>query len=87
MGFGCQRSFEAWAKDRSCRPDGACRGTDVLLGERGLDGAGEECDGGLGSPRRIVPVTMLLLMGQVLPVIAAVLWVAFWWSYGGGRNI
>ena len=35
---------------------------------------------GLGSPRRIVPVTMLLLMGQVLPVIAAVLWVAFWVS-------
>jgi glycosyltransferase involved in cell wall biosynthesis len=32
---------------------------------------------GLGSPRRIVPVTVLLLMGQVLPVIAAVLWVAF----------
>ena len=35
---------------------------------------------GLGSPRRIVPVTVLLLMGQVLPVIAAVLWVAFWVS-------
>jgi len=33
---------------------------------------------GLGSPRRIVPVTVLLVMGQVLPVIAAVLWVAFW---------
>ena len=32
---------------------------------------------GLGSPRRIVPVTVLLLMGQVLPVIAAALWVAF----------
>ncbi len=32
---------------------------------------------GLGSPKRIVPVTVLLLMGQVLPVIAAALWVAF----------
>jgi hypothetical protein len=32
---------------------------------------------GLGSPKRIVPVTGLLLAGQVLPVIAAVLWVAF----------
>jgi hypothetical protein len=32
---------------------------------------------GLGSSGRIVPVTILLLMGQVLPVIAATLWVAF----------
>jgi glycosyltransferase involved in cell wall biosynthesis len=32
---------------------------------------------GLGAPRRIVPVTVLLVAGQVLPVIAAVLWVAF----------
>ncbi len=31
---------------------------------------------GLGAPSRIVPVTVLLLMGQVLPVIAAGLWVA-----------
>ena len=35
---------------------------------------------GLGSPGRIVPVTVLLLVGQVLPVVAAVLWVAFWVS-------
>jgi glycosyltransferase involved in cell wall biosynthesis len=35
---------------------------------------------GLGSPGRIVPVTVLLLMGQVLPVVAGVLWVAFWVS-------
>ena len=32
---------------------------------------------GLGSPKRIVPVTLLLLMGQVLPVVAAALWMAF----------
>jgi glycosyltransferase involved in cell wall biosynthesis len=32
---------------------------------------------GLGTPKRIVPVTILLLMGQVLPVIAAGLWLAF----------
>jgi Glycosyl transferase family 2 len=32
---------------------------------------------GLGSPKRIVPVTVMLLMGQVVPVIAVVLWVAF----------
>jgi hypothetical protein len=35
---------------------------------------------GLGSPRRIVPVTVLLLMGQVLPVVAAGFWIAFWVS-------
>lgn len=32
---------------------------------------------GLGAPARIVPLTILLLLGQVLPVIAAMLWVAF----------
>jgi glycosyltransferase involved in cell wall biosynthesis len=32
---------------------------------------------GLGSPKRIVPVTLLLLMGQVMPLIAAGLWLAF----------
>ena len=32
---------------------------------------------GLGAPGRIVPVTLLLVVGQVLPVIAAGLWVAF----------
>ena len=32
---------------------------------------------GLGSPGRIVPVSALLLMGQVLPVVAAALWIAF----------
>jgi glycosyltransferase involved in cell wall biosynthesis len=32
---------------------------------------------GLGSPGRIVPVTVLLLVGQVLPVVAGGLWVAF----------
>ena len=32
---------------------------------------------GLGSPRRIVPVTFLLLVGQVLPVVAAGFWIAF----------
>jgi len=35
---------------------------------------------GLGSPKRIGPVTALLLLGQVLPVVAAVLWFAFWVS-------
>jgi len=35
---------------------------------------------GLGSPKRIVLVTVLLLMGQVVPLIAAVLWLAFWLS-------
>jgi hypothetical protein len=35
---------------------------------------------GLGSPGRIVPLTLLLGFGQVLPVIAAVLWVAVWVS-------
>jgi hypothetical protein len=32
---------------------------------------------GLGAPARIVPVSLLLVMGQVLPMVAAVLWVAF----------
>jgi hypothetical protein len=35
---------------------------------------------GLGAPGRIAPVTVLLLMGEVLPVIAAALWAAFWVS-------
>jgi hypothetical protein len=35
---------------------------------------------GLGAPARIVPLTILLLAGQVLPVIAAGLWVALWVS-------
>jgi hypothetical protein len=35
---------------------------------------------GLGSPRRIVPVTVLLLVGQVLPMVAAGFWIAFWVS-------
>jgi hypothetical protein len=32
---------------------------------------------GLAAPRRIVPLTLLLLLGQVLPSVAAVLWAAF----------
>ncbi|MBW4039152.1 MAG: glycosyltransferase [Acidobacteria bacterium] len=32
---------------------------------------------GLGAPARIVPLTMLLLLGQVLPVVVAALWVVF----------
>jgi hypothetical protein len=35
---------------------------------------------GLGAPGRIVPLTMLLGVGQVLPVVAGGLWVAFWVS-------
>jgi len=35
---------------------------------------------GLGAPARIVPLTILLLLGQVLPVMAAALWLAFWVS-------
>jgi hypothetical protein len=35
---------------------------------------------GLGSPGRILPLTLLLLLGQVLPMIAAALWLAFWVS-------
>ena len=35
---------------------------------------------GLGAPVRIVPLTILLLLGQVLPLIAAMLWAAFWVS-------
>jgi hypothetical protein len=35
---------------------------------------------GLGAPGRIVPLTVLLLLGQVLPVIMAVVWGAFWVS-------
>ena len=40
-------------------------------------GLAKKATEGLGAPKRIVPVTMLLLMGQVLPVIAAALWLAF----------
>lgn len=32
---------------------------------------------GLGAPTRILPLTILLLLGQVLPVIAMALWLAF----------
>ncbi len=32
---------------------------------------------GLGAPARIVPLTMLLLLGQVFPVMVAALWLAF----------
>jgi cellulose synthase/poly-beta-1,6-N-acetylglucosamine synthase-like glycosyltransferase len=32
---------------------------------------------GLAAPARIVPLTLLLLLGQVLPAVAAVLWMAF----------
>jgi hypothetical protein len=32
---------------------------------------------GLGAPARIVPLTIVLLLGQVLPLIAATLWLAF----------
>ena len=32
---------------------------------------------GLGAPARIVPLTILLLLGQVLPVIVAMMWVTF----------
>jgi hypothetical protein len=35
---------------------------------------------GLGAPGRIVPLTLLLGLGQVLPVVAAGLWLAFWVS-------
>jgi hypothetical protein len=35
---------------------------------------------GLGAPGRIVPLTFLLGVGQVLPVVAVGLWVAFWVS-------
>lgn len=35
---------------------------------------------GLGTPTRILPLTILLLLGQVLPVIALALWLAFWVS-------
>ncbi len=35
---------------------------------------------GLGAPGRIVPLTVLLGLGQVLPVVAAGLWLAFWVS-------
>jgi hypothetical protein len=35
---------------------------------------------GLGAPVRIVPLTILLLVGQVLPVIALALWAAVWVS-------
>jgi hypothetical protein len=35
---------------------------------------------GLGAPKRIVPLTVILLLGQVLPVIAWSLWLAAWVS-------
>jgi hypothetical protein len=35
---------------------------------------------GLGAPTRILPLTILLLLGEVLPVIALALWLAFWVS-------
>jgi len=35
---------------------------------------------GLGAPARIVSLTILLMVGQVLPVIALALWVAIWVS-------
>jgi hypothetical protein len=35
---------------------------------------------GLGAPGRIVPLTVLLVLGQVLPVVAGGLWLAFWVS-------
>jgi hypothetical protein len=35
---------------------------------------------GLGAPQRIVPLTAILLLGQVLPVIAWSLWAAVWVS-------
>ncbi|MGD0647520.1 MAG: glycosyltransferase family 2 protein [Acidobacteriaceae bacterium] len=51
-----------------------CSASDVWMG------LAKNATEGLGAPKRIVPVTILLLMGQVLPVIAAVLWLAFWLS-------
>jgi hypothetical protein len=41
------------------------------------DGLAKNATEGLGAPGRIVPLTFLLGVGQVLPVVAAVLWVAF----------
>jgi hypothetical protein len=35
---------------------------------------------GLAAPARILPLTLLLLLGQVLPVLAAILWLSFWIS-------
>jgi hypothetical protein len=35
---------------------------------------------GLGAPGRIVPLSLLLVLGQVLPLMAGVLWVAVWVS-------
>jgi hypothetical protein len=35
---------------------------------------------GLGAPGRIVPLTLLLVLGQVLPLVAGGLWLAFWVS-------
>ncbi len=40
---------------------------------------------GLGAPARILPLTIPLLMGQFLPVIAAMSWLAFWVSDLVGR--
>jgi hypothetical protein len=39
-------------------------------------GLAKNATDGLGAPKRIVPVTIVLLMGQVLPVIVAALWLA-----------
>jgi glycosyltransferase involved in cell wall biosynthesis len=35
---------------------------------------------GLASPARIVPLTLLLVLGQILPIVAAALWIAFYVS-------
>jgi hypothetical protein len=44
------------------------------------DGLAKNATEGLGAPGRIVPFTVLLALGQVLPVVAGGLWVAFWVS-------
>jgi hypothetical protein len=35
---------------------------------------------GLAAPARIVPLTLLLLLGQIMPIVAAALWIAFYVS-------
>jgi hypothetical protein len=35
---------------------------------------------GLAAPARIVPLSLILALGQVMPIVAAVLWVAFYVS-------
>jgi glycosyltransferase involved in cell wall biosynthesis len=35
---------------------------------------------GLAAPARILPITILLVVGQILPVVAAALWIAFYVS-------